>query len=160
MQSIADSNKLYNRLLRNIPVASVSTPSRRHSFDKTEFKWTIHCAPLCLARLHPSRKVGNMCYPAMQSIGGSNRLNLTAIASFEIIPVAIASARCGPMSPVLLLLLNGLRRDHSVELIGYSWQYVLPCDAIHWRQQPTELDGNCLLRDYTGASLAFERSTS
>jgi hypothetical protein len=50
---------------------------------------------------------------------------------------------------------------------------MLPFDAIHWWQQPTELDGNRLLRDYTdrnslgtmpvnipGASLAIERSTS
>jgi hypothetical protein len=48
---------------------------------------------------------------------------------------------------------------------------MLPFDAIHWWQQPAELDGNRLLRDYTdrnslgtmpanipGASPAFERS--
>jgi hypothetical protein len=73
------------------------------------------CTKLGLEKL----TVNNLqCNRAMQSIGGSSRLNLTAIASFENIPVAIASARCRPMSPVLLSLLNGLRCDHSVELLG------------------------------------------
>jgi hypothetical protein len=52
------------------------------------------------------------------------------------------------------LALNSQPRDHFFELLWESCREsrnnLLSCDAIHWRQQPTELDGNRLIREYTG----------